>query len=278
MGRLDGKVAIITGCGRGFGEAIAKLFAREGAKVSICDMIPLRELEEKVGSNIRARGGEVLCFQTDVSEEEQVNAMVKETIEKLGTVDILVNNVGIAGPTKDCWKITLAEWNRTLSVNLGGTFLCTKAVLPAMIRKKEGRIINISSITGKNPLPHRTPYATSKMGMIGFTRTLATEVGRYNITVNAICPGSPSGVRNMELARDFAKYLGEPFDANEYQKQIDIWRQKGVLGGQYLSREGFTGALITHEDVAFMALFLASNEASRITGQDINVSGGEVMW
>lgn len=278
MGRLDGKVAIITGCGRGFGEAIAKLFAREGAKTSICDIITLRELEEKVGSNIRAMGGEVLCFQTDVSEEEQVNAMVKETIEKLGTVDILVNNVGIAGPTKDCWEITLAEWNRTLSVNLGGTFLCTKAVLPAMIRKKEGRIINISSITGKNPLPHRTPYATSKMGMIGFTRTLATEVGRYNITVNAICPGSPSGVRNMELARDFAKYLGEPFDANEYQKQIDIWRQKGVLGGQYLSREGFTGALITHEDVAFMALFLASNEASRITGQDINVSGGEVMW
>ena len=117
--------------------------------------------------------------------------MVNEAIKRFGTVDILVNNVGIAGPTGDCWEISLADWNRTLSVNVGGTFLCAKAVLPEMIRKRWGRIINISSITGKTPLPHRTPYATSKMGIIGFTRTLAAEVGRYNITVNSICPGGP---------------------------------------------------------------------------------------
>jgi len=278
MGRLDGRVAMITGCGRGFGEAIAYLFATEGAEVSICDIMPLSELEEKVGSKIEAMGGKVLCFQADVSEEGQVNTMVKETIDRFGTVDILVNNVGIAGPTKDCWEITLAEWNRTLSVNIGGTFLCTKAVLPEMIRKKRGRIINVSSITGKNPLPHRTPYATSKMGIIGFTRTLATEVGRYNVTVNAICPGSPGGERNVELARDLAEYLGKPFDVDECRKQMDERRQKGVLGGRYLRREGFIGAFITHEDVAFMALFLASDEAGRITGQDINVCGGAVMW
>ncbi len=278
MGRLFGKVAIITGCGRGFGEAMAKLFARDGAAVSICDIIPPKELEEKVGSRIETSGGKVLCFRTDVSKESQVNAMVKETIDRFGTVDILVNNVGISGPTNDCWKITLAEWNKTLSVNLGGTFLCTKAVLPEMIRKKWGRIINIASITGKNPLPHRTPYATSKMGIIGFTRTLATEVGRYNITVNAICPGNPGGMRNLELARDLAQYLCKPFDADEYRRQVDEQRGRGVLGGVYLRNEGFIGTLITHEDVAFMALFLASDEARMITGQDINVCGGTVMW
>jgi len=278
LGRLDGRVAIVTGCARGFGEAIAKLFAKEGAAVSICDIIPLKELEEKVGSEIEATGGKALCFRVDVSRENQVKILVRKTIERLGTVDILVNNVGVAGPTKDCWEITLKEWNRTISVNLGGTFLCSKAVLPEMIRKKQGRIINISSVTGKNPLPHRTSYATSKMAIIGFTRTLAAEVGRYNITVNAICPGNLGGERNVELAKDHAEYLGKPFNADEYRRQIEIARQRGVLGGRYLANEGFTQALITHEDVAHVALFLALDEATKITGQDINVCGGSVMW
>jgi NAD(P)-dependent dehydrogenase (short-subunit alcohol dehydrogenase family) len=277
MGRLNDRVALITGCGRGFGEATAKLFAEEGAAVSICDIIPLRELEEKVGSKIEAMGGKVLCSQTDVTKEDQVNSMVRETVKRFGTVDILVNNVGVAGPTKDCWEITFEEWSKTMSANLGGTFLCTKAVLPEMIRMKRGRIINLSSITGKSPMPHRTPYATSKMGIIGFTRTLATEVGKYNITVNAICPGNPGGERNIEVAGGLIKYLGKPFEADEARRQFDEQRQRGVLGGRYLSHEGFVEALITHEDVAFMALFLASDEASRITGQDLNVCGGAVM-
>lgn len=278
MGLLDGKVALITGCGRGFGEAMARLFASEGAKVSICDIIPLQELEEKVGSKIRASGGRVLCHEADVSKEDQVNLMVRKTLKEFGTVDILINNVGISGPTEDCWKITLEEWNHTLDVNLGGTFLCTKAVLPEMIRKRWGRIINLSSITGKNPLPHRTPYSTSKMGIIGFTRTLAAEVGRYGITVNAICPGNPGGERNVELARDLAKYLGKPFDAEACRRGFEELRGKGVLAGRYLTGEGFSQTLILHGDVARLALFLASDEAGKITGQDINVDGGTVMW
>jgi len=278
MGLLDGKVAIITGCGRGFGEAMAKLFASEGAMVSICDIIPLQELEDKVGSKIRASGGRVLCHETDVSKEDQVGLVVRRTSEELGTVDILINNVGIAGPTEDCWKITLEEWNHTLDVNLGGTFLCTKAVLSEMIRKRWGRIINLSSVTGKNPLAHRTPYATSKMGIIGFTRTLATEVGRYGITVNAICPGNPGGERNVELVRDLAKYLGKPFDAGACRMRFEETRRKGVLAGRYLAGEGFSQTLILHEDVARLALFLSSDVAGKITGQDINVDAGMVMW
>ena len=119
MGKLDGKVAIITGAGRGHAEAVARRLAREGAAVSICDVIPAIELEDSVGS--KTNGGKVLCFQTDVSKEGQVNKMVEETIEHFGTIDILANVVGIAGPTKDVWKMTLAEWKRTLDVNLDST-------------------------------------------------------------------------------------------------------------------------------------------------------------
>ena len=283
MGRLDGRVAIITGCGRGFGKAMATLFAIEGALVSICDVIPLEDLDNSVGSEIESLGGRVLCFQTDVSKEDQVKSMVKDTIDEFGTVDILVNNVGISGPTKTCVGITQKEWDRTISINLGGAFLCSKAVLPEMIRRGWGRIINLSSIAGKNPLPYRTPYATSKMGIIGFTRSLAAEVGRHNITVNAICPGFPGNERNVEIARDLAHYLGKPFNAEQYRKQIEEWRQVGVLGGRFLRNayaisDPVARAPITLDDVAQMALFLASEEAGRITGQDINVCAGTVMW
>jgi NAD(P)-dependent dehydrogenase (short-subunit alcohol dehydrogenase family) len=277
MGKLNDKVAIVTGAGRGHGEAIARRFAKEGAAVSICDIIPLTQLEQKVGSKIRDEGGKALCFETDVSQEDQVNRMVEETIKRLGTVDILVNNVGIAGPTKDVWKITSEEWKETLANNLDSAFLCTKAALPEMMRKHWGRIINFSSGTGKQPLAHRTPYATTKMGMIGFTRTLAAEVGRFNITANAICP-SWSGERNVELERDLAKYMDRPFDADAYRIKVEEQRKKGVMAGRWLEREGYASKGSTPEDVAACALFLASDDASMITGEDINVAGGIVMW
>jgi NAD(P)-dependent dehydrogenase (short-subunit alcohol dehydrogenase family) len=203
--------------------------------------------------------------------------MVQRTLGEYGTIDILVNNVGISGPTEDCWKIPLSDWRRTLDVNVNGAFLCTKAVLPEMIRKRWGRIINLSSVTGKNPLAHRTPYATSKMALIGFTRSLAAEVGRYGVTVNAVCPGTPGIERNVEVARDLAKYLGQPFDSSLCRREFEERRKSGVLAGKHLDSEGFSQALIEREDVANLILFLSSDAACRITGQDINVDAGEYM-
>ena len=278
MGKLDGKVAIVTGAGRGHAEAVARLFAKEGASVSICDVIPVKELEETVGSKIRAEGGKVLCFQTDVSKEDQVNKMVKETIKEFGTVDILANVVGVAGPTKGVWDMTLAEWKQTLAINLDSLFLCCKAVLPEMIRKNCGKIINFSSGTGKQPLSYRTPYATSKMGVIGFTRTLAADVGRYNINVNAICPGQHEE-RSLELVRDRAEYLKQPFDEAAFRKQFREQQRnpKRILAGRWCAGEGYADKGSGPEDAAFLALFLVSDDSASMTGQDINCSGG-VMW
>ncbi len=278
MGKLDGKVAIVTGAARGHSEAVARLFAAEGAAVSICDVVPVEVLEEQVGSKIRDAGGQVICFQTDVSNEDQVNAMVEETLRQFGTVDILANVVGIAGPTKDVWDMSLAEWKQTLDVNLDSLFLCSRAVLPVMTEKRYGKIINFSSPTGKQPLSHRAPYATSKMGVIGFTRTLAADVGQYNINVNAICPGQHEE-RSMELVRERAAYLNKPFDEEEFRTQFKERQhnEKAVLAGRWLADEGFSDKSSGSEDAASLALFLASDDSSSMTGQDINTGGG-VMW
>jgi NAD(P)-dependent dehydrogenase (short-subunit alcohol dehydrogenase family) len=278
MERLKGKVAIVTGAGRGHGEAVARCFAQEGAAVAICDIVPVAALEGTVGAQIRSEGGHVLCFQVDVSQEEPVQQMVQDTIDHFGTVDILANVVGIAGPTKDVWQMSLAEWRETLAVNLDSVFLGCKAALPEMIRKQYGRIINFSSGTGKQPLSHRAPYATSKMGVIGFTRTLAADVGRYNITVNAICPGAHEA-RSLELARARAEYRGEPFDDDAFRSHFRAQQQDSmaVIAGRWCADEGYLEKTAGPEDAASIALFLASDEAANLTGQDIN-SGGFVMW
>ena len=274
--RLEGKVALITGAARGHAEAIAKRFAKEGALVSICDILPVGELENQVGTDIEKAGGKVLCSQTDVSKEDQVQQLVDHTMAHFGTIDILANVVGIAGPTKDVWDMSLAEWKQTLDINLDSLFLCCKSVLPEMIRKRSGKIINFSSGTGKQPLSHRTPYATSKMGVIGFTRTLAADVGRYNITVNAICPGGHED-RTVELIRARAEYMNKDFDEEGFRRNLTAKNSNQVLAGRWCADEDYVDKGSGPDDAARMAVFLASEDSSNITGQDMNTGGG-VMW
>jgi NAD(P)-dependent dehydrogenase (short-subunit alcohol dehydrogenase family) len=274
--RLEGKVALITGAARGHAEAIAKRFAKEGALVSICDILPVGELENQVGTDIEKAGGKVLCSQTDVSKEDQVQQLVDHTMAHFGTIDILANVVGVAGPTKDVWDMSLAEWKQTLDINLDSLFLCCKSVLPEMIRKRSGKIINFSSGTGKQPLSHRTPYATSKMGVIGFTRTLAADVGRYNITVNAICPGGHED-RTVELIRARAEYMNKDFDEEGFRRNLTAKNSNQVLAGRWCADEDYVDKGSGPDDAARMAVFLASEDSPNITGQDMNTGGG-VMW
>ena len=275
MGRLENKVALITGAARGHAEAMAIRFAAEGADISMCDIVPAEQLDSTTGEAVRAAGRRALCFETDVSDEQQVNDMVERTLAEFGKIDILAPVVGIAGPTKDLHELSLAEWRQVQIVNVDSAFLCCKAVLPHMIERRAGRIILFSSATGKQPLPHRTPYATSKMAIIGLTRTLAAEVGRHMITVNAICPGGHPA-RDVELREAWEEFTGRDsagtFDVSQKEEK------NRVLGGHWLVNEGYTQDFGGSDDVAAMAVFIASDEASHFTGQDVNTTGGYIMW
>ena len=277
MGRLENKVALITGAARGHAEAIAKRFAAEGADISMCDIVPAEQLDSTTGEAVRAAGRRALCFETDVSDEQQVNDMVERTLAEFGKIDILAPVVGIAGPTKDLHELSLAEWRQVQIVNVDSAFLCCKAVLPHMIERRAGRIILFSSPTGKQPLAHRSSYATSKMAIIGLTRTLAAEVGRHMITVNAICPGGHRA-RDVELTKAFAEYAGQSVEENTFSNYPEELEENRVIAGHWLANEGYLQDHGTSEDAAAMAVFIASDEASHFTGQDVNTPGGYVMW
>ena len=276
MGRLENKVALITGAARGHAEAMARRFAAEGADIAMCDIVPWDQLDGGTGKAVREAGRRALCFEADVSDERQVGGMVQRTLAAFGKIDIMAAVVGIAGPTRDLHELELAEWRRVQAVNVDSAFLCCKAVLPHMIARRAGRIILFSSATGKQPLAHRTPYATSKMAIIGLTRTLAAEVGRHMITVNAICPGGHPA-RDVELREAWEEYTGLD-SAGVFDVSLEKKKKKRVLGGHWLVNEGFKQDFGGSEDVAAMAVFVASDEASHFTGQDVNTTGGYIMW
>jgi len=258
--KLLGKVAIVTGGGKGIGRAISLLFAREGADISLAARST--DLMEDVAHKIKTLGRRALVNTTDITKVEQVEMMVKRTYEEFGKIDILVNNAGIAGPTAYVHEITPEEWDETFNVNLKGAFLCCRAVVPVMMKQGGGKIINIASMTGKRPLPMRTPYCATKMGMIGFTRSLASELGKFDINVNAICPGAVEGPRIEMVIRNAAK--AENVTEEEVRKR-------------FLSASPL-GRMVSAEDVARLAVFLASDDSENMTGQDINVTAGVVMY
>ncbi|MHC1567940.1 MAG: SDR family NAD(P)-dependent oxidoreductase [Candidatus Syntropharchaeia archaeon] len=249
--KLENRVAIVTGAaGAGIGQAIARIFAEEGANVVVSDSHAKRA--EKVAEEIKSSyGRDILGIECNVANREHVERMVKETVDKWGRIDILVNNAGIN-------KLSLVvdmddeTWDLVMDVNLKGTFYCSRAVLPYMINQKYGRIVNLSSIVGwLGSGDGEAHYCAAKAGIMAFTKSLAREVGKYNITVNAIAPGL---IWNEFLARIYPK------------EALDKYVENAPLG-----RAGVP------EDIAKAVLFLVSDENSYITGETLCVSGGAFM-
>ena len=257
--KLQDKVAFITGGGAGIGKAVSLMFAREGADVSLAAR-SMSQMEEVV-LEIKELGRRAIINMMDITSVEQVEGAVKRTIDEFGRIDILVNNSGIAGPTAPVYEITPEQWDEVFAVNLRGAFLCCRTVVPFMIKQGGGKIINISSTAAKKPLANRSPYPAAKMGLIGFTRGLAVELGQFNINVNAICPGPVGGPRIERVIDQVAVKEGV---AREVVKQ------------RLLSQSPLN-SFISAEDVAKLAVFLASEDSGNITGQDLNVDAGALM-
>ena len=254
-GKLGGRAAIVTGAGGGIGGAIAKMFVAEGARVLVAD----RDLAA-AKALAAPLGDAAIAFEADVTQEAHVQAMAKEALARFGRIDILVNNAGIIRKAfvKDMTEDT---WNAVMDVNLKATFLCSKAVLPAMIDAKRGRIINIASIAGKVGEPTASAYSAAKWGVLGFTRSLALEVAPYDILVNAICPGPIPTALGEQGWRDGAQVQGVGLD--QVMARVNARSPLGRLG--------------TVEQVARMALFVASDDCDFTTGAAFNVDGGIVM-
>ena len=257
---LKEKVAVVTGSGRGIGRAIALAYAREGANL----VLAARSLEalQETRAAVEALGRKALVVPTDIRHEENVRKLGEQALEHFGRVDILVNNSGIAGPTAPLWEIAPAEWEETFAVNVTGTYLCCRTFLPSMIERRSGCIVIIGSMTGKRPLFGRTPYAASKMALLGLARTLAWEIGPYGIRVNVISPGPVEGERIEWVLRTQAQARGISVD--EARRQF--------------TSSSPLGQLIPPDNIAEAAVFLASDKAASITGEDLNVSAGTVMY
>lgn len=258
--KLSGQVAVVTGAGQGIGRSIAIACAESGADVVLAART--RENLEGVAAEIRTVGRKALVVPTDVTQESSVATLVESTLDSFGRADVLVNNSGIAGPTAVAWETSLDEWHGTIAVNLTGPWLCARAFIPTMIAQQSGSIVNIGSVTGKRPFFGRTPYAATKAGLIGLTRTLAEETGPHGIRVNLISPGAVEGTRIDEVFEAQAAATGVPA-----QQVRDKFEQLSPMN-----------RLVSATDVAAAAVFLASDAASGITGVDLNVTTGLVMY
>ncbi len=251
--RFQGKVAIVTGGSKGIGKAIAKQLAHEGASVVINgrDMNALEEATQE----IRREGGQITAIQTDVSKSEDVKAMIDKVIEDYDRIDILINNAAVFAESVRIMDLEEEEWDRIMTTNLKGVFLCAKAVIKHMVKQKSGKILNMTSFTGKTGRvvystfggPTKAHYCASKAGIISLTKSLAYELAPYNINVNGVAAGSVA-----------------PEGTPEEKKEM-------IIPLVPLGRMGES------QDVAAAVLFLASPDASFITGEIMDVNGGTLM-
>jgi 3-oxoacyl-[acyl-carrier protein] reductase len=252
-GRLDGRVAIVTGGGHGIGKAYAARLAAEGAKVVVAELDG--KAGDAVAAELKAAGHEAIAVRTDVADRASVDNMARVTIETFGRIDVLVNNAAIFATIpmsrSPFDEIEIEEWDRMMAVNLRGTWLASRAVIPQMRKQGYGKIINISSGTALKGSPGRIHYVTSKAGILGFTRTLANEVGRDNICVNCVAPGSTLSEENPD--EDVVKMRTQAA-ATRALKRVQ-------------KPEDLTGAIV----------FFASADSDFITGQTLVVDGGSCL-
>jgi NAD(P)-dependent dehydrogenase (short-subunit alcohol dehydrogenase family) len=255
--KLTDQVAIVTGGGRGIGEAIVKTLAGAGAKVAVFDI--LRQDAIRVTQEVKGLGGEAIGLEADVTDEGQIDACLRKVLKRYGKVDILVNNAGLlilhGGKKAWIWEMELEEWDKMLAVNLRGVFICSKAVLREMIKRtgSEKRIINLSSGAAKlGGMISSSAYVAAKAGVIGFTKITAREAAPYGITVNCVAPGM--------IDAPMMRLSTPPEKDAEAVKAVPL------------------GRLGTVQDIAEAVLFLSSKESSYITGATIDVNGGWVMY
>ncbi len=258
---LGGKVAVITGGGRGIGRAIALKFAGEGAAVVVAART--QSEIEAVAQEIRNAGGRAAAVPADVAEEKHCQRLIRAAEAQFGRVDILVNNAGEYGPVKPVEEITPPEWDGVIAVHLRGAYLLTRLVLPGMYARASGAILNISSLSAKSAFAWGSPYAAAKAGMLGLTRVAAAEAARQGVRVNAICPGP---VTETKMSKDLGNILAERMGVTP-EKQLAGFLEAVLQGrGQ------------TTDEIAAAALFLCSDHASAITGQSLNVDGGTAFY
>jgi 3-oxoacyl-[acyl-carrier protein] reductase len=248
---LTGRTVVITGGGKGIGKVYAEEFAKAGAQVVTADIDAAAA--RAVAEALSTQGCEALALETDIASEESTKSMAEATIERFGSIDVLVNNASLMSvlPRRSWLEIPIEEWDRVMAVNLRGMFLSCRAVFPAMKAQERGKIVNISSSRVWEGTPNRLHYTTSKAGVIGFTRALAREVGEYGITVNAVTPGYT--LSETQVASSSSNYLAARVEGRVFERaQVPA-------------------------DLVGAVMFLSSSGSDFMTGQTINVDGGKAM-
>jgi len=251
---MRGKRVLITAGAGGIGRVMSETFVKAGAKVHICDVV-----QSAIDETVKALG--VTATLCDVSNLQQVDQLFSDAQKHLGGLDVMINNAGIAGPTGRVEEIAIADWQRCIEIDLNGMYYCTRLAVPRLRAAGGGSIINLSSAAGRLGFPYRTPYAAAKWAVVGFSKSLSMEVGTDNIRVNAIQPGVVEGERIDRVIEAKAEAMGISF---EEQKKISLERVS-------------MRSMVSPQDIANMALFLASDAGAHVTGQAISVCAGVEM-